>query len=622
VRAIRLLGPLEVEDDSGGAVPLGPIGQRALLALLALRVNEVVSMDRLVDELWDGSPPRTAEHAVQVYVSRLRRLLEPERRPDGSQLLVRRGAGYTLQLEPSTVDDCAFEQDVVEGDRLLGQDEFAAASAAYRRGLELWRSEALEEFRHLAFARDAGARFDELKLIAQERAIAAEMAFGDPGRMIPELETLVRDYPLRERLRGQLMLALYRAGRQADALTVFQDGRRRLVDDLGLEPGIELRELEQAILQHDRALDTPVRATPQGAGTDPVSHRRGRRRSVRYAGFAAFAAAAAVVVAVAISSGDRSRAPLPTSPTSDSGSVTLVNEFPASGAAQNESFAVGPEAGVRAAARDLGLQPVVVDAGFADAGFVAAVDRAAQRSRLVLIGATPNLASLKSTFQRHPRTRFVISQSIAGTPFARHTNVTGLAFDDYEAGYLAGFLAAAVAHPTNVVSVVGGIRTEPVLQLVAGFRAGALRADPTVRILASWSGTFLDQKRCATVADGQIRAGSRVVFDAAGICGLGAMQAAAIHGVRAIGVDSDLSYLGPHVIASSVKRFDRAEQLAVTLFARGQLQGGDLRLNLGDDALGLVGLAGNIPSKVRTRLERLINDFRNRDQRRNHTTLG
>jgi basic membrane lipoprotein Med (substrate-binding protein (PBP1-ABC) superfamily)/DNA-binding SARP family transcriptional activator len=621
VRAIRLLGPLEAEDDSGSAVPLGPVGQRALLALLALRVNEVVSMDRLVDELWDGSPPRTAEHAVQVYVSRLRRLLEPKRRLDGGQLLVRRGAGYMLQLEPSLVDAGAFEQHVVEGDRLLAKDQFAAASAAYRRGLELWRSDALEEFRHLAFARDAGARFDELKLIAQERAIGAETVFGDPGRMIPELERLVRDYPLRERFRAQLMLALYRAGRQADALAVFQDGRRRLVDDLGLEPGVELRELERAILQHDRALDMPVRATPQGAGTDPVSHRRGRRRSVRYAGFAAFAAAAAVV-AVAISSGDRSRAPRPTSPTSDSGAVTLVNEFPASAAAQNESFAVGPEAGVRAAARDLGLRPVVVDAGFADAGFVAAVDQAAQRSRLVLIGATPRLGILTSTVRRHPRTRFVISQSIAGTPFAGRTNVTGLAFDDYEAGYLAGFLAAAVAHPANVVSVVGGIRTEPVLQLVAGFRAGAVRADPSIRVLAGWSGSFLDQKRCATVADGQIRAGSRVVFDAAGICGLGAMQAAAIHGVRAIGVDSDLSYLGPHVIASSVKRFDRAEQLAVTLFARGQLQGGDLRLNLGDDALGLVGLAGNIPSKVRTRLERLINDFRNRDQRRNHTTLG
>ena len=259
----RLLGPLEAAVD-GVPVMLGPPQQRALLALLLLNANEVVSRDRIVDELWGERPPTTAGKLVQVYVSALRKQLDP-----GRDLLVTRSPGYVLRVEPDAVDLRRFERLLDEGRAALAAGSPVTASERFREALALWRGPALADLAFAPFAQAEIARLDELRLDGVCDRIEADLALGRGG-VVTELEALVAEHPLRERLRGQLMLALYRSGRQADALAAYQDARRALVDELGIEPGRELRALEQAILRQDPSLDVGPAAeperTPAGSG--------------------------------------------------------------------------------------------------------------------------------------------------------------------------------------------------------------------------------------------------------------------------------------------------------------------------------------------------------------------
>jgi DNA-binding SARP family transcriptional activator len=242
----RLLGPLEAVVD-GAPVRLGPPQQRALLALLLLNANEVVSRDRIVDELWGERPPATAIKLVQVYVSALRKVLEPN-------VLLTRPPGYLLQVEPDAVDLDRFRRHLDEGGAALDAGAPGAAADHFRSALALWRGPALADLAFAPFAQAQIGRLDELRLEALSDRIEADLELGRSD-VVGELEALIAEHPLRERLRGQLMLALYRSGRQADALAAYQDARRALVDELGIEPGRELRELEQAILRQDLALD-------------------------------------------------------------------------------------------------------------------------------------------------------------------------------------------------------------------------------------------------------------------------------------------------------------------------------------------------------------------------------
>jgi DNA-binding SARP family transcriptional activator/tetratricopeptide (TPR) repeat protein len=252
----RLLGPLEALVD-GAPVRLGPPQQRALLALLLLNANEVVSRDRIVDELWGERPPATAVKLVQVYVSALRKVLEPE-------VLVTRAPGYLLQVEPDAVDLDRFRRHLDEGGAALGAGAPAAAANHFRSALALWRGPALADFAFAPFAQAQIGRLDELRLEALSDRIEADLELGRSD-VVGELEALIAEHPLRERLRGQLMLALYRSGRQADALAAYQDARRALVDELGIEPGRELRQLEQAILRQAPELDRTPAAEPAPA---------------------------------------------------------------------------------------------------------------------------------------------------------------------------------------------------------------------------------------------------------------------------------------------------------------------------------------------------------------------
>jgi YVTN family beta-propeller protein len=250
----RILGPLEVQDN-GRLAPLGGTRQRAVLAILLLHRGEVVSVDRLVDELWGEQPPDTATKTVQVYVSRLRKEL-------GRGFLLTRGRGYMLDVEADRVDASRFERLTDEGRSALDEGDASTASDLLRQALGLWRGPPLADLAYEPFAQSEIARLEELRLVALEYRIEADLAVGRHAGLIPELETLVREHPARERLRAQLILALYRSGRQADALASYRDARRALIEELGLEPGRELRELERAVLAQDPAIDAPVGRRP------------------------------------------------------------------------------------------------------------------------------------------------------------------------------------------------------------------------------------------------------------------------------------------------------------------------------------------------------------------------
>jgi DNA-binding SARP family transcriptional activator len=243
----RILGPLEVMGPSG-PLPLGGPKQRALLALLLLRANEVVATDTLIDRLWGDRPPATVAKVLQVQVWRLRKAL-------GNEALATRAPGYVLRVDADELDLARFERLVLEA--RAGEPQ--AAAAKLREALALWRGTPLADLADEDFAAAEVGRLEELRIVALEERIAADLALGRHGEVVPDLETLAAEHPYRERLHAQLMLALYRSGRQADALERFQGFRRFMGDELGLEPGEELKQLQKAILAHDVSLDTQER---------------------------------------------------------------------------------------------------------------------------------------------------------------------------------------------------------------------------------------------------------------------------------------------------------------------------------------------------------------------------
>jgi DNA-binding SARP family transcriptional activator len=254
----RILGPLEAVDG-GRAVELPRRKHRALLATLILHAGEVVSPDRLIEDLWGESPPRTARDALQNYVSLLRKTL-------GADVLVTREGGYVLEVTPEQVDLGRFERLWTEARATADVGERAAK---LREALGLWRGPPLGDLAYEPFATIEVARLEELRLAAMQDLVDAELELGRAAELIPDLEALISEHPFDERLRGQLMLALYRAGRQSEALEAYQTARRTLDEELGLEPGPLLRELEQAILRHDPSLDSSA-PTPASRRTATI----------------------------------------------------------------------------------------------------------------------------------------------------------------------------------------------------------------------------------------------------------------------------------------------------------------------------------------------------------------
>jgi len=283
-----VLGRLEVRIDGRG-VPLGGPKQRAVLALLLLDANEVVSRDRLIDRLWGERPPASAQRSLDSYVSRLRALL-------GADRIERRAPGYLLNVEPGELDLTRFEELLEQGRSAAARGDSVAARDHLRDALALWRARPLADLEYEPFAAAEAERLEERRLLALEARIDAELELGGGPELVSELERLVAEQPFRERLLGQLMTALYRAGRQADALAAFRAGRQRLSSELGLEPSRELRELEQRILEHDPAL---------GAVGSPPARRPPRVTRVRAVASGLALAAVAVSIVAGIELGTR-----------------------------------------------------------------------------------------------------------------------------------------------------------------------------------------------------------------------------------------------------------------------------------------------------------------------------
>jgi DNA-binding SARP family transcriptional activator len=291
----RILGPFQVID--GQPLSLGGPRQRAVLALLLLHRGEAISSDRMIDELWGEHPPPTVGKAIHVYVSNLRKVV-------GEGVLLTRDGGYQLEVQPDQVDAHRFDDLVFRGREALERGYPLVARHRLRDALTLWRGRPLSDFSYHQFAQPEIARLEESRLAALEDRIQADLAVGGHFALVPELETHVRSHPGRERLWGQLMVSLYRSGRQADALERYRRARRILIDEFAIEPGRELKEIERAILTQDPTLDAPVeqdvneperepRTTDQAdhtpanrprAGSGATSHAfegpRGRQRAV------------------------------------------------------------------------------------------------------------------------------------------------------------------------------------------------------------------------------------------------------------------------------------------------------------------------------------------------------
>jgi DNA-binding SARP family transcriptional activator len=246
----RILGPLEVSDETGPLL-LGGLKQRAVLALLLLDAGRVVSVDRLIDALWGEQPPRTAATSLQNFVSALRKLLGPE-------ILETKSPGYRLNVGPGELDLDRFRAAVADARPL----EAVQRSAALRGALGLWRGPPLADLAFEAFAQPQIGHLEELRLTTLELRVEADLEAGRHGDLVGELEALVDEHPVRERLRAHYMLALYRSGRQAEALEAYQHGRRILVEQLGIEPSRELQQLHGAILRQEAGLQAPDAAPP------------------------------------------------------------------------------------------------------------------------------------------------------------------------------------------------------------------------------------------------------------------------------------------------------------------------------------------------------------------------
>ncbi len=274
-----ILGSFEVSDGER-KVALGGFKQRATLAVLVLAPNRVVPVDQMVHQLWGEHPPRQATGSLQAYVSNLRRALEPDRAPrEPPRILRSEAAGYRLAIDPAAVDAARFEHLAAAGRAHLREGQPRAARDALAESLGLWRGPALGEFRDEPFARIEAAGLEELRADALEGRVAADLALGEHGAVVAELQRLVTEEPLREQLWAHLMVALYRAGRQGDALAAYRQCRQTLDAELGLEPGPRLRALEADVLRQASSLDwTPVdtggdgdASLPSGAASAPAS---------------------------------------------------------------------------------------------------------------------------------------------------------------------------------------------------------------------------------------------------------------------------------------------------------------------------------------------------------------
>lgn len=604
---LHILGAVEAEVD-GRAIELGGRRQCAVLAALLLRVDEIVADGRLIDDVWGEEPPASAAHTLEAYVSRLRQALTPY-----GIALERRGGGYRLSLGTATLDARAFEQGIVDATRALEAGDVNRASAQAAEALALWRGPILAATLLYQEGRAAAERLEELRTRALEVHFEAELALGHHSDVVGALRRALDASRYRERLVAQLVVALYRSGRHAEALEVYEQTRRTLDEDLGLQPSADLQRLAGQIVRQEPGLGSSVAV----AAPERPAPARTRRRAAAVAFLVALAAAVGTLTLVLLNeSGVTQRTPT---------RVALIRMWNPGGPGGYDEAGWRPFVdGLLAAERKHGIETEFVDLfphrpplGGYEPGSPADVARLSTRLKaekfdLVLwpLGLTgPNFYVVVS---QNPETRFVfLDYCCVEGAFNKSHNATSIALRGEQAAHLAGYLSGLLEARRSIPP--GGRHTIGVLVAEAGFpqeRAwedgfsdGARRALPDVNLLVGYSNEYDDQNVCERVANQLIDAGARILFVAAGDCGLGAISAAGLRGVSVIAAGEDRSDLGPHVLASATKRFDRLTELSVTWYLEGRLPAdADLELGLIDDAVGLVGIRPDVPASVRSKV--------------------
>jgi DNA-binding SARP family transcriptional activator/basic membrane lipoprotein Med (substrate-binding protein (PBP1-ABC) superfamily) len=608
----RILGALEAEVEER-ALELGGRKQRAVLAALLLRAGKVVPDERLVDEIWGDSPPASAAHTLETYVSRLRQVLAPH-----GVDLERRGGGYRVALGRAVLDSRVFEALVEEASQTSAAGDENRAAALAKEALGLWHGPVLSGVSLHLEGRAEAERLDELRSRALDIRVEADLALGRHAELVGELRRLVEESPYRERLVAQLMVALYRSGRQAEALEVYERTRRALDDDLGLQPSEELQRLAGQIVRQEPHLRTPARAVEA-----PRDRPTMRTRATRASAIALVAALAAAAIALIV--GLTVLADAAVKGADDSTRVGLIRMWdPGVVGGDDQGWRPFVE-GLLQAEREHELETEIVDlfprrpplGGF-EPGSQEDVERLSARLRsgsfdLVLwpLGLTgPNFYDVVPLY---PDTRFVFLDycCVKGAELGGVPNATALALRADRAAHLAGYLSGlmdARRSPPNggrhMVSIIVGEPEFPQEQVwEQGFSAGARRAAPRVKVRVDYSHEYDDREICERIANDQIDAGSGVVFAAAGECGLGALSAAAIRGVWGVAGDEDRSHLGPHILASATKRFDRLVELSVSWYLEGRLPAGkDVELGLTEDAVAIVGISPEVPDDIRRKV--------------------
>jgi DNA-binding SARP family transcriptional activator/basic membrane lipoprotein Med (substrate-binding protein (PBP1-ABC) superfamily) len=579
----RILGALEAEAGDH-ALEFGGGKQRAVLAALLLRADEAVPVERLVGEIWGDSPPPSAAHSLEVYVSRLRKVLAPH-----GVSLERGGGGYRIVLGEAGLDARAFEELVEEASEAASAGDDGRAAALARDALGLWRGPVLAGVPLYGEGRTDAERLEELRVRTLEVRIGADLALGRHSELVSELRQLVEENPYRERHVAQLMVALYRSGRQAEALEAYERTRRVLMDDLGIQPSPELQQLSGQIVRHEPDLAVPAPVVPVRA--EPVRSTR-RRRVIPALAVAVVAVLVGVGAGLAWGIGGGAA-----DPTAAGTRVALVVPRPST-PGREDAFVMPFVDGLFLAAQKYALDTKTFVLNGSSSNFAQRLQGDDGFDLVLSAGLDPASSALPEAARRSD-TRFVyIDASVRGTRAESNPNATGLRFADEKAGYLAGYLSGLMA-PRPVVSVVGGPGSPAVDALVRGFARGAREARPGIAVLIAHTSSTTDQAVCERIANHQIDRGSTVVFAAAGTCGFGALSAAGLRGVWGVGSDADRSYLGSHILVSTVKRIDRAIEMAVRWFVQGSLPEGDVVLGLDDDAVGISGISRDVPPEIR-----------------------
>jgi len=582
-----------------------------VFAYLLAKHGQPVPRDELAEALWGDELPATWEKALSVLVSKLRAVLDASE-VDGATALTSAFGCYQLTLpEGSWIDVVAAAEslDRAEGER--GRDDLVAARSSAETAIELARRTFLPG-ESGAWVEEKRAELGEILARGLECLAEIQLDSGHPAEAVASAGELTALEPYRESGYRILMRAQAATGNNAEALKTYEGCRVLLAEELGAYPSSETEAVYLEILRVKRA---PSASPAVGGATgQPARWVQSRRLilGVAAAIVAAGAAAAAGILAWP-SSSQRALSTEPAGPSIPAHPrVALLLDQRPDAKTASTWFVRSALDGLRLAANEYGLRTRVVSTGGTATGARTAAERLGRAGYdLVLVDSELTVNWTRRVLARYPRTRFVfLGASLGDLGVAGDSNATGIVFADDQSGYLAGYLTGLMEARTgsrlnrrHMASEIGGISIPPVTRLMQGFRSGVRAALPGAVVLSRYSGVFDKQAPCARIANRQIDSGSDIVFAPAGACSLGALSVAGIRGVWGIGVDEDVSYLGPQVLASTVKRFDRGIVVAAQLLTEGALpRGRDLVLGLRQGAVGIVGINPDVPAAVRARL--------------------